>query len=67
MEVRTSRLIEMREVTRLTSLRKTSIYEAIKRREFKPIHLGRKVVFSEAEILAWVDAHINASTKEIAQ
>jgi len=59
--VATPRLIEIPEVTRLTSLRKTSIYEAIKRGEFRPIRLGRKTVFAEAEILAWVSARISSN------
>lgn len=60
MDYATPRLISLPQVTQITSLRKTSIYEAIDRGEFRPIKLGRKTVFSEAEIAAWVNARLAA-------
>ncbi len=53
-----SRLIGIAEVKQITSLGRTSIYEAIGRGEFKPAKLGRKTVFSESEIVAWVNARL---------
>lgn len=50
-----NRLIGFPEVTHITSLKKTALYELIKLGELKPIKLGRKTVFLESEILAWVD------------
>jgi predicted DNA-binding transcriptional regulator AlpA len=58
MDEATPRLIGLAEVTRLTSLRKTSIYERIDTGEFRPCKLGRKTVFSESEIVAWVKARL---------
>jgi prophage regulatory protein len=49
------RLIPLIEVTRITSLKKTTLYELIKSGELNPIKLGRKTVFLESEIFAWVD------------
>jgi len=48
------RLIDLQEVTRITSLRKSALYELIKAGELRPAKLGRKTVFSEAEIHDWV-------------
>ena len=55
------RFIELAEVTHLTSLKKTKIYELINTGELKPIKLGRKTVFLESEVTAWV--HIKATSR----
>lgn len=60
------RLIELPEVTRITSLKKTSIYERVKLGEFRAIKLGTKTVFSEAEIAAWVTQQLTASATSLA-
>lgn len=48
------RFIAIPEVTHLTSLKKSAIYQLIKAREIAPIKLGRKTVFLESEIVEWV-------------
>lgn len=53
-----SRLIPLPEVSRITSLKKTSIYQLIADGELRPVKLGRKTVFSEAEIHAWVESRL---------
>lgn len=49
------RLIGIPEVSRITTLQRTAIYERIKAGELKPIKLGRKTVFAEAEVTAWIN------------
>lgn len=49
------RLIAIPEVTRITSLKKTTLYKLINSGELRPVKLGRKTVFAEAEIVAWVE------------
>lgn len=55
------RFIELPEVTHLTSLKKTKIYELINTGELKPIKLGRKTVFLASEVTAWI--HIKATSR----
>lgn len=50
----TPRLIDLQEVSRLTSLRRSAIYERIAQGEFKVIKLGRRSAFIEAEVHAWI-------------
>ena len=52
---RTPRLIDLRKVSKITSLGKTSIYLLIQKGELHPAKLGRKTVFSESEVLEWVE------------
>ncbi len=54
----TARLIPLPEVSRITSLKKTSIYQLIATGELRPVKLGRKTVFSEDEIFAWVASRL---------
>ena len=54
----TNRLMELSEVTRITTLKKTAIYKLIKLGEIKPVKLGRKTVFSESEVIAWVNRKV---------
>ncbi len=54
----TPRLIDIPELSRITTLQRTALYERIKAGEFRPIKLGRKTVFSEAEVRAWVNAQV---------
>ena len=58
MENTTSRFIELPEVTAITSLRKTALYQLIAAGELRPVKLGRKTVFAEAEIFAWVNKRL---------
>ncbi|MHB1333202.1 MAG: helix-turn-helix transcriptional regulator [Sulfuriferula sp.] len=58
MQSEPTRLIPIPVVTQITSLRKTALYELIKAGELRPLKLGRKTVFSEAEIIAWVNARL---------
>lgn len=52
------RLIALPEVSRITSLRKTALYQLIKAGELRPVKLGRKTVFAESEIAAWVNQRL---------
>lgn len=58
MQTGTPRLIDLPELSRITTFRKTAIYELIKRGELRPIKLGRKTVFAESEVSAWVSARV---------
>ena len=49
------RLIALPEVSRITSLQKTALYQLIGAGELRPVKLGRKTVFAESEIFAWVN------------
>lgn len=51
----TPRLIAIPEVSNITSLRKTALYELIKAGELRPVKIGRKTLFAESEIHAWVN------------
>lgn len=53
-----TRLIDLPELTKLTTLRKTKLYELINAGELRPIKLGRKTVFSEQEVNQWIEAQI---------
>lgn len=53
-----TRFIPIPEVSRITSLKKTSLYELIRTGELVPIKLGRKTVFAESEIYAWVNKRL---------
>ena len=55
---RAPRLIALPEVSTITSLRKTALYELIKAGELRPVKLGRKTVFAESEIIAWVNKRL---------
>jgi len=52
------RLIAFPELTRITTLRKTALYELIKAGELRPVKLGRKTVFAEAEVIDWVNKRL---------
>ena len=52
------RFIDVPETTNRTSLRKTKLYELINAGELRPIKLGRKTVFSEQEVNAWIEKQI---------
>lgn len=54
----TPRLIAIHEVSTITSLRKTALYQLIKAGELRPVKLGRKTVFAESEIFAWVNQRL---------
>jgi len=60
-----NRFIELAEVTNVTTLKKTAIYELIKIGEINPIKLGRKTVFSEFEIQCWIAARIADHCKSV--
>lgn len=59
-----NRFIGLSRVIYITSLKKTAIYELIKKGELKPIKLGRKTVFLESEVINWVESKI-ASQREV--
>jgi excisionase family DNA binding protein len=54
------RLIDFPELSRITTLKRTALYELIKLGELKPIKLGRKTVFSKAEVHNWVNARLSS-------
>lgn len=53
-----TRFIPLPEVTRITSLRKTALYQLIKAGELRPVKLGRKTVFAENEIQSWIEQRL---------
>lgn len=53
-----TRLIDLPETIYKTCLGKTSIYELVKAKELNPIKSGRKTVFSEQEVNAWIEKQI---------
>src|SRR5690242_20103453 len=55
---RPPRFIEIPEVSEITSLGKTSIYQLIAARELRPIKLGRKTVFVESEVIGWMNERL---------
>ena len=55
----TKRLLPFSELTYLTSLHKTKLYELINAGELRPIKLGRKTVFSEYEVNAWIEKQMS--------
>jgi prophage regulatory protein len=55
------RLIPLPEVTRLTGLKRTAIYERIARKDFPPaIKLGSTSRWPLSEVEAWIDAKVLA-------
>lgn len=52
------RLIALPEVSTITSLRKTALYQLIKAGELRPVKLGRKTVFAESEVIDWVNQRL---------
>jgi prophage regulatory protein len=56
--VETPRLIDLPELSRITTLKRSALYERIAAGEFRPIKLGRKTVFAEAEVRAWVNERV---------
>jgi predicted DNA-binding transcriptional regulator AlpA len=59
-QMSTPRLINVEATLERTGLGKTSLYERIKAREFRPIKLGRRTFFPEEEVTDWVNARIAA-------
>lgn len=57
------RFIGFPEITYIISLKKTKIYELINIGELKPIKLGRKTVFLESEIFAWINKKAGERTE----
>lgn len=54
-------LLEVNDVCRKVKFSKTTLYELIKNDGFpKPIKVGAKSVWVEAEIDAWIEAKINS-------
>lgn len=59
------RLIDLVEVTRITTLKKTKVYQLIKIGESAPIKIGSKTVFSELEIQKWIAVRIAEYCKSV--
>ena len=54
-------LVPAAEAARLLSVGRTTLYEVVKRGELTPIHIGRCVRFSVAELAEFVDRHHRAA------
>jgi prophage regulatory protein len=52
------RLIDIPEVTRLTTLRKSAIYELAAKGELRPVKLGAKTTFLEADVVEWINRKV---------
>lgn len=52
------RLIAIPAVTLITSIHKTALYQLIKAGELRPVKIGRKTLFAESEIHAWVNQRL---------
>lgn len=52
------RLILLPEVSRITSNKKTTIYQLVKAGELRPVKLGRKTAFVESEVIEWVNQRL---------
>jgi excisionase family DNA binding protein len=48
-------LVPASEAARLLGIGRTTLYEVVKRRELTPIHIGRCVRFSVAELMMFVE------------
>lgn len=59
MNAPTERLIDVKQLSHLTTLQHSAIYERIKAGEFRPIKLGRKTVFAEREVQQWIADRIS--------
>lgn len=55
------KLIDVPTVCRMTSLSISRVYALIAEGELRRVKIGRKTLFVEAEIAAWVNAKIAAS------
>lgn len=58
-----NRFIDLPETSYQMAIKKTKIYELIKKGEIHPIKIGSKTVFSEQEIQDWIAARIAEHTK----
>ena len=57
-----TRLLHLKDVLRLTSLSRTSIYRLMARGRFPgSVALGSRVAWIESEVAAWIDARIAAA------
>lgn len=52
------RLISIPEVSRLTSLQKSAIYDLAKSGELQPVKLGARTTFLESEVVAWINRKV---------
>ena len=59
------RLIDVKELSHITSLQHSAIYEYIKAGEFRPIKLGRKTVFSADEVARWVRKKVAGASGQV--
>lgn len=60
-DVRMPRLLDIAAVCSLTTLSVSRIYQLIDSGELRRVKLGRKTVFIEAEVKAWIEAKIAAA------
>lgn len=58
-----TRLIALPEVSAITTLGKTSLYQLVASGDLRPIKLGRKTVFAECEVFDWVNRRLASRTK----
>ena len=55
------KLIDVATVCALTSLSVSRVYSLVQEGELRRVKLGRKTVFVEAEVKAWIEAKIKQS------
>lgn len=58
------KLIDVPTVCRMTSLSLSRVYALIAEGELRRVKIGRKTLFVETEIAAWVNAKIAASVSQ---
>lgn len=57
-DARNNSLDRFSELMHMTTLGRTALYELIKLGELKPVKLGRKTVFLQGEVVAWISARL---------
>lgn len=60
------RLIGIPEVSHLTSLKKSAIYELANKGELKPVKLGSRTTFLESEVVAWINRKVAEAHQQAA-
>lgn len=59
------RLIGVPEVSHLTSLKKSAIYELAAKGELRPVKLGARTTFLEAEVVEWINRKVAESRQPV--
>ena len=59
------RLISIPEVSRLTSLKKSAIYDLAAKGELEPVKLGSRTTFLEREVIDWINSKVEQSRQPV--